>query len=70
MTVAEGLVAMWVADALGEMCQALEQQGEGEAGTQVEVEHGRDAAGHPVLRLRVWGSGAVALAIVEEEGTS
>jgi hypothetical protein len=69
MTVAEGLVAMWVADALGEMCEALRQQTEGEPSTAVEVEYGRDAAGHPVLRLRVWGSGAVALAIIEEEGT-
>jgi hypothetical protein len=69
MTVAEGLVTMWVADALGEMCEALRQQSEGEATSTVEVEHDSDAVGRPVLRLRVGTRGAVRIQIVEEEGT-
>jgi hypothetical protein len=67
MTVAEGLVSMWLADALGDMRDNLRQQTDCDPPhTVVTLEQGLDADGRPVLRLRVGHHGAVRVTVVEE----
>ncbi len=66
MTVAEGLVMMWLADALDDMAESLQMQSKGKTLT-VEVE--RIATdGQPVLRLRVGAGGSIRIEIREETG--
>jgi hypothetical protein len=69
MTVAEGLVSMWLADALGDMRDNLRQQTDCDPPyTVVDLEQTTDPDGRPVLRLRVGRSGAVRVTVVEEPG--
>ena len=64
MTMAEGLVMMWLADALEDMAQGLESQAKGKTITAA-VER-REVDGRPVLRLCIAEGGTVRIEIVEE----